>query len=101
VNRCDGNAFHLAMTSGPSKRQIRTAKHLARQNVWVCGFSYVKGKDRGFLTLLIPPTPMEKSLVKEQIDSAMDQFVELIQKCGRAGGVYKLNQTGQVVSIDA
>lgn len=96
LNRCNGNGFHIGLTSGPRERRVRRAKYLRRQ--LVCGFAYVKEDSRGYVTLLVDPG--KPLLLRHQLDDAIDQFVELIMNCGNIGGVYGLDGSGRLVSVE-
>ena len=64
----------------------------------MCGFTYLKEGSRGYVTLLVEPG--EPSLLRDQLDDAIDQVVELIVSHSNVGGVYGLDDSGRLVSVE-
>jgi len=96
VNRCDGRALHVALTSGPRRGIVKTGSRVRAQIVFT--FEYLKDQKRGFVTVLMNPT--DASRVRQRIDRAADSLVQLLQHNGTAQSVYRLDESRGLVAED-
>ena len=93
VNRCDGRALHVALTSGPRRGIVKTGSRVRAQIVFT--FEYLKDQKRGFVTVLMNPS-ME-SRIRQRIEYASDELVRLIQQDGTVRTVYRLNESDGLI----